>query len=53
MIVLIHAPTKQFFWKWAYEVDTYYAERGQEYMTVRVSEAQCGNRERRHGSKGI
>jgi len=39
MIVLFHSPTKQFFWKWAHEVDTYYAERGQEYMTVRVSES--------------
>ena len=39
MIVLFHAPTKQIFWKWAYEVDTYDAERGQEYMTVRVSES--------------
>ncbi len=37
MIVLFHAPTQQFFWKWAHEVDTYYAERGQEYITVRMS----------------
>jgi hypothetical protein len=39
MIILFHAPTKQFFWKWAHEVDTHYAERGQEYVTVRVSES--------------
>jgi len=38
MIVFFHAPTKKFFWKWAHEVDTYYAERGQEHMTVRISE---------------
>jgi tetratricopeptide (TPR) repeat protein len=37
MIVLFCAPTRVFFWKWAHEVDTYYAERGQEYFTVRMS----------------
>jgi len=38
MIVLFHSPSGQFFWKWAHEVDTYYAERGQDYITVRMLE---------------
>src|SRR6267143_1720225 len=36
MIILWSAALRQFFWKWAHEVDTYYAERGQEYITVRM-----------------
>ena len=37
LIVLFHRPTGQFFWKWGHEVNTADAERGQEYITVRLS----------------
>ncbi len=36
MIVLWSAALRQFFWQWAHEVDTYHAERGQKYITVRL-----------------
>ncbi len=36
MIVLYHSQTGHFSWRWAHEVDTFFAERGQEYITVRM-----------------
>jgi tetratricopeptide (TPR) repeat protein len=36
MIVLWSAALRQVFWQWAHEVDTYCAERGQKYITVRM-----------------
>ena len=36
MIVLYHSQTGHFFWRWTHEVDTFFAERGQEYITVRM-----------------
>jgi hypothetical protein len=36
MIVLWSALSRRFFWQWAHEVDTYHAERGQKYITVRL-----------------
>jgi len=52
MIALFYAPTREFFWKWAHEVDTYYADRGKTTLRSACRKTRFGHQKLHRWSRG-